>query len=76
MKKKIAADWSMDRGPFDLKPAVTRYKRYLERIGLGVPRGSIWTVSRNGKLRLVQPATGLDVTDEMRAACEISTSQN
>jgi uncharacterized protein YbgA (DUF1722 family)/uncharacterized protein YbbK (DUF523 family) len=34
-------------------------------IGLGVPRDSIRIVSRNGDLRLEQPATGLDVTEEM-----------
>ncbi len=30
---KIAVDWSMDKEP-DLKPALTRYKKYLDRIGL------------------------------------------
>lgn len=35
-------------------------------IGLGVPRDSIRIVSINGEHRLVQPATGLDVTDKMR----------
>lgn len=34
-------------------------------IGLGVPRDSIRIVSINGEHRLVQPATGLDVTDKM-----------
>lgn len=34
-------------------------------IGLGVPRSSIRIVSVNGELRLVQPATGLDVTEKM-----------
>ncbi len=36
-------------------------------IGLGVPRGSIRIISENGELRLVQPATGLDVTEKMRS---------
>ncbi|NPV62512.1 MAG: DUF1722 domain-containing protein [Methanotrichaceae archaeon] len=36
-------------------------------IGLGIPRDSIRIVSRDGDLRLVQPATGLDVTAEMRS---------
>jgi len=35
-------------------------------IGLGVPRDSIRIVSVNGEPRLVQPATGLDVTEKMR----------
>jgi integrase/recombinase XerD len=30
---KIEIDWSMDKEP-DLKPALTRYKKYLDRIGL------------------------------------------
>lgn len=34
-------------------------------IGLGVPRSSIRIVSVKGELRLIQPATGLDVTDKM-----------
>lgn len=34
-------------------------------IGLGVPRSSIRIVSVKGELRLIQPATGLDVTDRM-----------
>jgi uncharacterized protein YbgA (DUF1722 family)/uncharacterized protein YbbK (DUF523 family) len=35
-------------------------------IGLGVPRSTIRIVSENGEIRLVQPATGLDVTEKMR----------
>lgn len=35
-------------------------------LGLGVPRDSIRIVSERGDLRLVQPATGLDVTEKMR----------
>ncbi len=34
-------------------------------IGLGVPRSSVRIVAINGRLRLIQPATGLDVTDKM-----------
>jgi uncharacterized protein YbgA (DUF1722 family)/uncharacterized protein YbbK (DUF523 family) len=36
-------------------------------IGLGVPRSSIRIVSENGEFRLMQPATGLDVTEKMRS---------
>jgi uncharacterized protein YbgA (DUF1722 family)/uncharacterized protein YbbK (DUF523 family) len=35
-------------------------------IGLGVPRDSIRIVTINGEPRLVQPTTGLDVTEKMR----------
>jgi uncharacterized protein YbgA (DUF1722 family)/uncharacterized protein YbbK (DUF523 family) len=34
-------------------------------IGLGVPRDTIRIVSVDGEIRLMQPATGLDVTDRM-----------
>ena len=36
-------------------------------IGLGVPRETLRIVSKNGELRLVQPATGLDFTDKMQS---------
>ena len=36
-------------------------------IGLGVPRDPVRIVRRGGGLRLVQPATGRDVSDEMRS---------
>ena len=36
-------------------------------IGLCVPRNSIRLVSANGEIRLVQPATGLDVTEKMQS---------
>lgn len=35
-------------------------------IGLGVPRDSIRLVMKNGELRLLQPATGIDLTEAMR----------
>lgn len=35
-------------------------------IGLGVPRSSLRIVSVNGEPRLVQPTTGLDVTERMK----------
>ena len=36
-------------------------------IGLGVPREPILMVKKNTGLRLVQPATGIDLTDKMRS---------
>lgn len=35
-------------------------------IGLGVPRSSLRIVSSNGEPRLIQPTTGLDVTEKIR----------
>lgn len=35
-------------------------------IGLGIPRGPLRIVSLNGELRLIQPATNLDLTSKMR----------
>jgi uncharacterized protein YbgA (DUF1722 family)/uncharacterized protein YbbK (DUF523 family) len=39
-------------------------------IGLGVPRDPIHVVSSRGVLRLVQPASGLDVTARMQDFCD------
>lgn len=39
-------------------------------IGLGVPRNPIRIISVNNEFRLVQPATGADVTDKMRNFAE------
>jgi uncharacterized protein YbgA (DUF1722 family)/uncharacterized protein YbbK (DUF523 family) len=36
-------------------------------IGLGTPRNTLRIVSVNGELRLIQSATGLDVTEKMRS---------
>lgn len=36
-------------------------------IGLGTPRNTLRIVSVNGELRLIQPATSLDVTEKMRS---------
>ena len=35
-------------------------------VGLGVPRSSLRIVSSNGEPRLIQPTTGLDVTEKIR----------
>ena len=49
-----------------LKPHVDFSPVCVEmEIGLGVPRSSIRIVSVNGEPRLIQPATGLDVTERM-----------
>ncbi|RZN38342.1 MAG: DUF1722 domain-containing protein [Methanophagales archaeon ANME-1-THS] len=39
-------------------------------IGLGVPREPIRLVQRGGEIRLLQPATGRDVSEEMRVFAE------
>lgn len=54
-------------------PIVEKLKNYADflpvcaelEIGLGVPRNPIRIVSGGGKHRLVQPASGLDVTEKM-----------
>jgi uncharacterized protein YbgA (DUF1722 family)/uncharacterized protein YbbK (DUF523 family) len=43
-------------------------------IGLGVPRQPIRIVLRNGKRKLVQPATGLDFTEDMAQFAEFFLS--
>lgn len=58
--------------------AVERLKRFCDcvtpcpeaDIGLGIPREPIRIVRTGAELRLVQPATGRDVTEEMRAYAE------
>lgn len=57
------------------EPAVDNLKPYLEieticpevEIGLGIPRDPIRLVGDPENPRLLQPSTGLDVTDKMRA---------
>ncbi len=46
-------------------------------IGLGVPRFPIRIVTQGARLRLLQPATGRDVTDDMNEFCDrfVSTLQ-
>lgn len=54
-------------------PAVARLREYADcipvcpevEIGLGTPRATVRIVRRDGADRLVQPATGRDVTEEM-----------
>lgn len=49
-----------------LKPLVEFFPVCPEvEIGLGVPRNPIRLISVKGECRLIQPATGLDVTDKM-----------
>ncbi len=51
-----------------LKPIVSFIPVCPEvEIDLGVPRETLRIVSKNGKLRLVQPATSLDFTDKMES---------
>lgn len=54
-------------------PFVNELRPYVEfqpicpevEIGLGIPRDPIRVIKKQGKRRLMQPATGRDVTDEM-----------
>lgn len=54
--------------------AVRRLKGYVDfrpvcpecEIGLGVPRDPIRVVSENGRLKLIQPSTGADLTRKMK----------
>lgn len=58
-------------------PTVAKLKDYVDflpvcpevEIGLGVPRKPVRIVLDNGENRLVQPATGRDVTEDMKAFC-------
>lgn len=56
---------------------VERLKKFVEfvcvcpevEVGLGVPRNPIRIVEKDSKSRLVQPATGLDITEKMNGFC-------
>jgi uncharacterized protein YbbK (DUF523 family)/uncharacterized protein YbgA (DUF1722 family) len=57
--------------PSDFVKALMPYVDFIPvcaemEIGLGVPRDTIRIVSVEGEIRLIQPATNLDVTDKMR----------
>ncbi|HIH75196.1 MAG TPA: DUF523 domain-containing protein, partial [Methanosarcina sp.] len=56
-------------------PAVVKLKKYVDflpvcpevEIGLGVPRDPLRIVLDRGEHRLIQPLSGKDITDDMRA---------
>lgn len=58
-------------------PVVAKLKKYVDflpvcpevEIGLGVPRNPVRIVLDKGNHRLVQPSSGKDVTENMRAFC-------
>ncbi len=57
--------------PSDFVNALKPYVDFIPvcaemEIGLGVPRDTVRIVSVEGEIRLMQPATNLDVTDKMR----------
>jgi len=57
---------------------VEKLKPYVEfvpvcpevEVGLGVPRSPIRLVSKDGRIRLIQPSTGLDLSEKMEAFAE------
>ena len=57
---------------------VEKLKPYVEfvpvcpevEVGLGVPRSPIRLVSKDGRIRLIQPSTGLDLTEKMEEFAE------
>lgn len=56
-----------DRFVKQLEPHVTFLPVCPEvEIGLGVPRDSVRIISENGELYLLQPATGMDLSEKMR----------
>ena len=58
-------------------PIVAKLKEYVDflpvcaevEIGLGIPRSPVRIILDNGEHRLVQPASGKDVTEDMKAFC-------
>ncbi len=64
-------------------PFIDKLKPHVEfitlcpevEIGLGVPRNPIRVIQKKQALRLVQPATGVDVTDKMQRYCKTFLKQ-
>ncbi|MFH1873845.1 MAG: DUF523 and DUF1722 domain-containing protein [Pseudomonadota bacterium] len=64
-------------------PVVEGLKKYVEfqtvcpevEIGLGVPREPIRIISEEGKLKLFQPATGLEITSKMTGFADLFLGQ-
>jgi uncharacterized protein YbgA (DUF1722 family)/uncharacterized protein YbbK (DUF523 family) len=77
ISKCLEFDHCRYNGDMIRSPIVTKLKEYVDflpvcaevEIGLGVPRKPVRIVLDNGEYRLVQPATGRDLTEKMKDFC-------
>jgi uncharacterized protein YbgA (DUF1722 family)/uncharacterized protein YbbK (DUF523 family) len=77
VSKCLEFDHCRYNGDMIRSPIVAKLKDYVDflpvcaevEIGLGVPRKPVRIVLDKGEYRLVQPATGRDVTDDMKIFC-------
>lgn len=77
VSKCLEFDHCRYNGDMIRSPIVAKLKEYVDflpvcaevEIGLGVPRKPIRIVLDKGEHRLVQPATGRDVTEDMKTFC-------
>jgi uncharacterized protein YbgA (DUF1722 family)/uncharacterized protein YbbK (DUF523 family) len=77
ISKCLEFDHCRYNGEMISSPIVAKLREYVDflpvcaemEIGLGVPRNSLRIILDKGKYRLVQPASGKDVTEEMNIFC-------
>lgn len=77
VSKCIEFDHCRYNGDMISSPIVAKLKDYVDflpvcaevEIGLGIPRSSVRIVLENGEHRLIQPSSGKDVTEDMKAFC-------
>jgi uncharacterized protein YbgA (DUF1722 family)/uncharacterized protein YbbK (DUF523 family) len=77
VSKCLEFDHCRYNGDMIRSPIVAKLKDYVDflpvcaemEIGLGVPRKPVRIVLDNGEYRLVQPASGKDVTEDMKTFC-------
>lgn len=77
VSKCIEFDHCRYNGDMISSPIVAKLKDYVDflpvcaevEIGLGIPRSSVRIILENGEYRLIQPSSGKDVTEDMKAFC-------
>jgi len=77
VSKCLEFDHCRYNGDMISSPIVAKLKDYVDflpicaevEIGLGVPRSPVRIILDSGEYRLVQPASGKDVTEDMKAFC-------
>lgn len=77
VSKCLEFDHCRYNGDMISSPIVAKLKEYVDflpvcaevEIGLGVPRNPVRIVLDNGEYRLIQPASGKDVTEDMKLFC-------
>lgn len=77
VSKCLEFDHCRYNGDMISSPIVAKLKEHVDfvpvcaevEIGLGIPRSPVRIILDNGEHRLVQPVSGKDVTEDMKAFC-------